>query len=611
MMEKTWNDAIVRALLDAGEPLHYAEIAARISAGGYYQGSGEDPAASVRTTLSTSVRKLGRRSDFIRTGHGTYRLRYPAKMRRRLYGQAAVVRVPAAAAAHSPAPGTWDAGLVRTLEQEGRPLPLAELVQLALDRGYYRSDAEFPGRAAQAAISKSLQDHGETSPYRKLERGLYGLRVWGETPPVAPVVEAPGLAAAAAPPAPVESAEGTSLQWSGVIAQALVLAGRPLSLFELLREILDGGLYPGATAASLGSIKATISTSLRTMGETSPFVRCGRGVYGLRAQDASGSCPPAATSESSLPVRSQSWVGVSARVLREISRPMRVPEIAETALRLGYYQTDVANAAGSCCAQIATCIRQLGPDSPLVRLKRGLFWLRGVDLPEAGTVEKAEEPVAQEAGGKSAASPLFGPGLFGVRITDGEPETGTDKGTDHLKSQYFLAVAGIALGFDVMVASNDRNRVFNGQRLSDLPLCREDVLRKQFDEDMAKRIGRTDVLWLRDNMIEAAIEIECTTGVVNSLARFADILALRRNIRIPLYIAAPDARRQTVMREVNRPYLNLEGRSRELWMRTACRFLPLSTLFEFLERHAATLGCVKEDFLRRLSENCEGHPALG
>jgi hypothetical protein len=80
---------------------------------------------------------------------------------------------------------------------------------------------------------------------------------------------------------------------------------------------------------------------------------------------------------------------------------------------------------------------------------------------------------------------------------------------------------------------------------SDLPL--------QFDDATNKTIELIDVLWLKGNAIVSAFEIESTTSIYSGLLRMSDLIAMQPNLNIPLYLVAPDERREKVMMEVNRP----------------------------------------------------------
>jgi len=57
------------------------------------------------------------------------------------------------------------------------------------------------------------------------------------------------------------------------------------------------------------------------------------------------------------------------------------------------------------------------------------------------------------------------------------------------------------------------------------------------------------VLWLDGDAIVAAFEIESTTSIYSGLLRMADLLSMQPNLNIPLYLVAPDERRQKVFTE--------------------------------------------------------------
>ena len=121
------------------------------------------------------------------------------------------------------------------------------------------------------------------------------------------------------------------------------------------------------------------------------------------------------------------------------------------------------------------------------------------------------------------------------------------------KYEYLLARLGADMGFDVHVARNDTSRVWKGQRLGDLPRLREN-LPQQFDPATNRTITELiDLLWLQGNAVTAAFEIESTTSIYSGLLRMSDLLAMQPNISIPLFLVAPDERRNKVIQPVNRP----------------------------------------------------------
>jgi len=107
-------------------------------------------------------------------------------------------------------------------------------------------------------------------------------------------------------------------------------------------------------------------------------------------------------------------------------------------------------------------------------------------------------------------------------------------------------------GLDLWVADNDRSKQFKGQMLGDLKNMKSS-LPLQFAPATMKTIQLIDVLWIQGNAIVAAFEIESTTSIYSGLLRMSDLKAMQPNLQIPVYLVAPDERRQKVFDEVNRP----------------------------------------------------------
>jgi hypothetical protein len=110
-----------------------------------------------------------------------------------------------------------------------------------------------------------------------------------------------------------------------------------------------------------------------------------------------------------------------------------------------------------------------------------------------------------------------------------------------------------------------------------------------------------DVLWLKGNAIVAAFEVESTTSIYSGLLRMSDLVAMQPNLNIPLYLVAPDDRREKVMTEVNRPtFSRLKPPLSEI-----CRFISFSTLKEQIKAASHFLRFIKPEFLEEMSESCE------
>ena len=179
------------------------------------------------------------------------------------------------------------------------------------------------------------------------------------------------------------------------------------------------------------------------------------------------------------------------------------------------------------------------------------------------------------------------------------PQKLSKEPSDHLEIQYKLLKLGSDMGFDVWVARNDKGKEYKGIKISDLKRLKLE-LPLQFDEATNKTIELIDVLWLQGNAIVAAFEIESTTSIYSGLLRMSDLLAMQPNLNIPLYIVAPDERREKVMIEVNRPtFSRLSPPLAEV-----CSYISFSSLRENIERVASIIRYIKPEFLEEFSETC-------
>ena len=170
----------------------------------------------------------------------------------------------------------------------------------------------------------------------------------------------------------------------------------------------------------------------------------------------------------------------------------------------------------------------------------------------------------------------------------------------HLEIQWLLLTLGNDMGLDVWVAKNDRNRTFKGQAFSSIPHLKQQ-LPVQFDEATTRTIELIDVLWLKGHSIQAAFEIESTTSIFSGLLRMSDLITMQPNINIPLYIVAPNERRNKVIVEVNRPtFARLSPPMSEM-----CRFISFEEIRKQVEATKPLLQFLKPEFLDSFSESCE------
>jgi len=222
-------------------------------------------------------------------------------------------------------------------------------------------------------------------------------------------------------------------------------------------------------------------------------------------------------------------------------------------------------------------------------------------------LEAQKNPVQREVDpGKLARRPKALKAKFGpVIVPDKEPSTepSSDLAAEsrpHTEVQWLLLRLGNDMGLDVWVARNDRGRSFDGNKFSDLARLKND-LPLQFDEATNRTIELIDVLWLKGNAIVAAFEIESTTSIYSGLLRMSDLISMQPNLNIPLYLVAPDDRREKVLSEINRPtFSRLSPPLNEV-----CRFISFSSLRSSIARVASVLRHLKPEFLEDISESCE------
>lgn len=123
----------------------------------------------------------------------------------------------------------------------------------------------------------------------------------------------------------------------------------------------------------------------------------------------------------------------------------------------------------------------------------------------------------------------------------------------HTEVQAWLRDLGKALGFQVWIAANDRNRQHEGRRLADGCLIK---LPPELAKSPAgEAISLIDVLWLEpEGKVAAAFEVEHTTSIYSGIVRMLDLaLSGDPDAAHGMYLVAPDAREAEVRAQIRRP----------------------------------------------------------
>jgi hypothetical protein len=121
----------------------------------------------------------------------------------------------------------------------------------------------------------------------------------------------------------------------------------------------------------------------------------------------------------------------------------------------------------------------------------------------------------------------------------------------HTKIQAILAQLGKIQNYEIFIAQNDRNKSWEEVCLSDISLTELPSIR--IPDNELKIIKLIDVLWLKQNYIARAIEIEYTTSIYSGLLRLSDLAISIPNININLSIVIPENRVNKFESELNRP----------------------------------------------------------
>ena len=123
----------------------------------------------------------------------------------------------------------------------------------------------------------------------------------------------------------------------------------------------------------------------------------------------------------------------------------------------------------------------------------------------------------------------------------------------HTEMQYYLLKVGNALGYDVIAASNDKSKSYDGNNFSFL--CLTKFPEMQTDIDTASTIKLIDVLWYQKgtNNVIAAFEVEKSTSIYSGILRLTDLSYSIADGDEIFYLVVPDKREKDVCMQLCRP----------------------------------------------------------
>lgn len=166
----------------------------------------------------------------------------------------------------------------------------------------------------------------------------------------------------------------------------------------------------------------------------------------------------------------------------------------------------------------------------------------------------------------------------------------------HTEIQWRLLRMGALSSNEVWVARNDRSKAYDGNRLDKGAL--DSLPNLGLDPLTTRTVELIDAIWLRGNRITSAFEVENSTSIDSGILRLSDLKAQAPNLTFPLYIVAPDDRREEVMKKMGRPTFSAISVS------SSTRFLPYSKVRNLDEGYAGKGLPVTPELLQSVAEPC-------
>lgn len=169
--------------------------------------------------------------------------------------------------------------------------------------------------------------------------------------------------------------------------------------------------------------------------------------------------------------------------------------------------------------------------------------------------------------------------------------------TDHTEVQWLLLDMGSRMGLSVWAPKADRGKAYSGKPLGSVARML-DKLPLNLDDASRATAEQIDVLWIAENSIYAAFEIESTTAIYSGLLRMSDLQVMLPHLLLPIYIVAPDQRFDKVTAEILRPTFSALRKP----LKTICKIVRFSRLAEFYAKHQDMLDVMKAEALDKIAE---------
>jgi len=167
--------------------------------------------------------------------------------------------------------------------------------------------------------------------------------------------------------------------------------------------------------------------------------------------------------------------------------------------------------------------------------------------------------------------------------------------SEHVWMQWTLLRLGRQAGEKVWAPRNDQSRITAAHNFTDF----EPTFASGLDTQV-KYIENIDVVWKEEFRIDAAFEVEGSTSIYSGLLRFADLTMVAPNTHYPLFIVAPDERRNRVREQLSRPSF------RQLGIAEKVRFLSYAKVREIDDFFGHTGKGMSVEVVSDKAENLSG-----
>lgn len=135
-----------------------------------------------------------------------------------------------------------------------------------------------------------------------------------------------------------------------------------------------------------------------------------------------------------------------------------------------------------------------------------------------------------------------------------ESENDTELISEHTLIQWTLSRLGLKAGSKIWVPRNDQKRITKEYQF--------DKFEPEFTSGIdipSKYVLNIDVVWKEEFLIDAAFEIENTTSIYSGLLRFSDLTIIAPNHPYPLFVVAPQSKRNRLLEQIKRPTFSKIG----------------------------------------------------